>query len=317
MTTPSRAATAPSAAQSASPAREAATAGVPSTALTGTNAPTQMAANSARSVSPQARPSVNVYSGLNKLLAITAATCVLNGAAAYTYVTSGANQLASVVAAQQVSLEEVTRIIDTMPTTAKSLTSAEEQAYLTNIGAGAARLSEAATRAASGPAALADDAARFTAVSASYAKYVGTVERARASTGTTSTSLYRQADTIRRNEIDPVLSGLNDRYADRSDRAEMDAMLTGGFLGLTTLLSLGSLLVGSVWLARATKRFVNPGLVGAALLAGGTSYMAAISGVNAPVALPTAVLGPLVLVTGIGSAGLAWAGVQQRRKEYR
>jgi len=259
---------------------------------------------------------------LGRLTAATALLCTLNGAAAYTYVTSEAGQVNSVVNAQQESLQAVSTIVAAGPQNVQSLRSdtsaAAGSAFTQDLATGATEITASAARAASGPAAFESDIPSLTTLSGAYTTYAGMLEQARtAPTDAAATKLLTQSTSYRTNQIDPVVASLGGAYSTRSDGADVASAMTTGFLGATTLASLVALVGGATWLARRTKRIINPGLIGGALATAAVSAYAFSTLMTNPPVPNGPWTAPAVLLGGLAAAGMAWAGLEQRRKEYR
>ena len=322
---PSRAATAvppsrtPAAtsAHTAIPSMPQATSATPSSA-TSSATPVEVAggagAAAGTSVQTPRRP---LARGLRSLTAAGVLACSLNGLAAYGVVSTDAARVQSVATAQATELGEVTTAIDSLGATARStpVGGPGEDAYLTTVSTTSSRLASVTARAATGPAGLADDTEQLTALSADYTRYVALLESGRAADGTVAAERYRQGETIRTARLDPTLAQLRAQNTDRSSEARTLAWVTMGGLGLTSLITLITLLGGSRWLASRTKRVVNPGLFGALVTSGTVSGYAFSQLGSATVVTPGA--GPLLLVGGFAAAGLVWLGLDQRLKEYR
>ncbi|GMA41320.1 hypothetical protein [Mobilicoccus caccae] len=264
-------------------------------------------------------PARSTVSTLGRLTAATVIACSLNGAAAYVFVQSDAMEVRSTATEQQASLDRISRTVSAMPTTARRLGTdrGAQNAHLDDAGRASSEITAAASRAAAGPAQFNGDIGRLSALSASYTRYVSTVERARVATGAAATTLYTEADRLRTTEIEPVLGDLSSANAARSDGAEVNVALTIGFLGLTTVASLAASIGGAWWLARRTKRMVNPGLFAATALTAVTSGYAVAAMTSPDQTVNGPFSGPAVLLGGLTAAGLAWYGYEQRRKEYR
>ncbi|WP_040159135.1 hypothetical protein [Mobilicoccus massiliensis] len=259
----------------------------------------------------------SLVSSMTRLALGCVLACSLNGAAAYALVQSDAPRVQAVAEAQTQDLDGAAQSISSMSATAPRLPvgAAGEQGYLKSIEAGASGIASATARAASGPRQFTGDVDRLTDLSAAYAAYVAALEEARSTTGSAAAGRFSAAESIRTQRIAPVLTELGTKNAERSDGAEVSSVLSIGFLSVTSLATLVALLGASRWLAVRTKRIVNPGLTGALVLSGAVSGYA-FSGLSAQ-GLATSGSGPLLLVGGLAAAGLAWMGVDERRKEYR
>lgn len=322
---PSRAATAvppsrtPAAtsAHTAIPSMPQATSATPSSA-TSSATPVEVAGGAGAAAGTSAQtPRRPLARGLRSLTAAGVLACSLNGLAAYGVVSTDAARVQSVATAQATELGEVTTAIDSLGATARStpVGGPGEEAYLTTVSTTSSRLASVTARAATGPAGLADDTEQLTALSADYTRYVALLESGRAANGTVAAERYRQGETIRTTRLDPTLAQLRAQNTDRSSEARTLAWVTMGGLGLTSLITLITLLGGSRWLASRTKRVVNPGLFGALVTSGAVSGYAFSQLGSATVVTPGA--GPLLLVGGFAAAGLVWLGLDQRLKEYR
>lgn len=311
------AATSAHTATAASPSMSPATSATPSSA-TSSATPVEVAGGAGAAAGTSAQtPRRPLARGLRSLTAAGVLACSLNGLAAYGVVSTDAARVQSVATAQATELGEVTTAIDSLGATARStpVGGPGEEAYLTTMSTTSSRLASVTARAATGPAGLADDTEQLTALSADYTRYVALLESGRAANGTVAAERYRQGETIRTTRLDPTLAQLRAQNTDRSSEARTLAWVTMGGLGLTSLITLITLLGGSRWLASRTKRVVNPGLFGALVTSGAVSGYAFSQLGSATVVTPGA--GPLLLVGGFAAAGLVWLGLDQRLKEYR
>ncbi|GAB49868.1 hypothetical protein [Mobilicoccus pelagius] len=274
-------------------------------------------AEAAGTPTPQAWRRGSLARGLRKLTAAGVLACSINGLAAYAVVTTDAARVQSVAATQAAEIGAVTSTIDTLGTTAKvtPVGAAKEKAYLTTVSEASSRLASVTARAATGPAGLAEDTVALQGLSADYTRYVALLESGRAATGKVAADRYGQAETLRTTRLDPALAELQRQNTDRSTEAKTLAWVTMGGLGLTSLVTLLTLLGGSRWLASRTKRVVNPGLFGALVMSAAVSGYAFSQLGSATIVAPGA--GPLLLVGGLAAAGLVWLGLDQRLKEYR
>lgn len=257
-------------------------------------------------------------SGLGRLTAAAVLACTLNGAAAYTLVVSDAPRIQSLATQQETALNGISTAIEALPQASRSVGggAAAAATHRQNTEKISGDITAAAARAAAGPASFAGDVPELAALSSAYTGYVAALEHARGTSGAGADAAYRQAEEIRTSRVNPALARLQQANAAHRDGAGPAIAGTIGFLSLTTLASLVALVGGSFWVARRTKRIVNPGLVTSTVVTLATSGYA-FSTLSANPTAPPALTGPVVLLGGLTAAGLAWFGLEQRRREYR
>ncbi|MDO5627111.1 MAG: hypothetical protein Q4G43_02210, partial [Mobilicoccus sp.] len=259
-----------------------------------------------------------IHSSMRRLAMAGVLTCALNGGAAFWVAQNDLGATTAQVSRLQEQMATVQRVVGSAPEETRS---ARAQPSLTpahrdDLALGARAITAAATDAAAGPQAIAGDGGMYEHLAGAYARYVGAVEIARTAPADQAEQALAAMETSREGDVAPILAELDRRLAAHADDARGFTYLAYGALGVTTLASLLTLVGGSVWLARRTKRVVNPGLAGAVLLSGATSAQA-FAHLADPTALSGTLTAPGLLLGGVTAAGLTWVGLSRRLKEYR
>ncbi|WP_168582555.1 hypothetical protein [Gephyromycinifex aptenodytis] len=306
-------------------------AGMAAPARPSTVATPASASVSAPRVSQQRVPRVQPSTTASRLRVLGAASvliCTLNGAAGYLTLDSDVASTAAAASEQGERLASLDTSVDKLRSETDAILAGGKAATDTSSSYDAALSSltrEVSYASSNGEA----NAEEYASIHAALTRYATTIERARvaAAAGKPTTELARDAETLLAQDVQAPLGQLRQSTTELAERSQAGSAALTGFLGLTTLLSLLTLIGGSGWLALKTHRIINPPLVGAILLSAGVSSVAAASIPAAATIAPYVValrglahlpaVGPLLLLGGLGAGALAWGGISQRLREYR
>lgn len=254
---------------------------------------------------------------LRRLAIVGALACALNGVAGYWVAQGDLGSTQAVLDELDGHVQQVSRVVTEGESSARSARAGGSvEAHRAELASGAESITAASARAATGPDDVTADVTEYHTLAGAYVQYVGALEAARSAPADQAEAAFADAERVRQDQVQPVLSELAARGEQRAEAAGVASAVAYGVLTLSTLASLGTLLWGSGWLARRTKRVVNPGLVGGALVTGATSAYA-FATLADPSTLSGEFTGPALLLGGLTAAGLTWTGVSRRLKEYR
>lgn len=255
---------------------------------------------------------VATVTGLRRLSVAAVLTSALAGVAGYSFVQSEAMAVHETAQTQVDTLQEALTAVDALGEDAWA--PAGQAGAADEVRQASVALANASANAAAGPEQFAGDVGTLTQAAGEYAVYVDALGGVRQ--GADAATRAQEGERVtaeRRAAVDEPLQQVQADTEQRLADARTGMILTSTLFGVSALAAVGVLLGGSVWLARRTRRVFNLGLSSAALLSSSASaYALTTVGSTAP-----ALAAPAVLIGGVTAAGLAWAGLERRRKEYR